>query len=65
MIGSKNDCFALKFDRRIGSTTAEEPVKFQSDRTILNKNPTASRPCEIIWSDVLSDIETGSSGPFY
>ena len=34
------------------------PVKFQSDRTILNTNLAASRLCEILQWDVLSDIET-------
>ena len=28
----------MKFDRHIGSNTAEVPVKFQSDRAILNAN---------------------------
>ena len=28
----------MKFDSHIGSTAAEVPVKFQSDRTILNTN---------------------------
>ena len=30
----KNNCIALQFDRRIGSTAAGAPVKFQSDRVI-------------------------------
>ena len=50
---------ALKFDRHIGSTAAEVPVKFQSDRTILNTNLAASRLDEILRKDVFSDIETG------
>ena len=33
----------MKFDRLIDSTAAKVPVKFQSDRTILNTNLTASR----------------------
>ena len=37
-IGTLNSYIALKFDRHIGSTAAEVPVKFQSDRTILNTN---------------------------
>ena len=49
----------MKFDRHIGSTAAEVPVKFQSDRTILNTNLAASRLYEILRKDVLSDIETG------
>ena len=48
----------MKFDRHIG-TAAEVPVKFQSDRTILNTNLTASRLYEILRKDVFSDIETG------
>ena len=43
-----NHRIALKFDRRIGSSTAKVPVKFQSDRTILNTNPAASRFQEIL-----------------
>ena len=38
---------------------AEVPVKFQSDRTILNTNIAASRLYEILRKDVFSDIETG------
>ena len=49
----------MKFDRHIGSTAAEVPVKFQSDRTILNTNLAASRLYEILRKDVFSDIETG------
>ena len=57
-IGSLNYRIALKFDRHVGSTAAEVPVKFQSDRTILHTNLAASRLCEILQLDVLSDIET-------
>ena len=39
---------ALKFDWHIGNIAAEVPVKFQSDRTILNTNLAASRFCEIL-----------------
>ena len=49
----------MKFDRHTGSTAAEVPVKFQSDRTILNTNLAASRLDEILRKDVFSDIETG------
>ena len=38
---------------------AEVPVKFQSDRKILNTNLAASRLYEILRKDVFSDIETG------
>ena len=38
---------AWKFDRHIGSTAAGEPVKLQSDRTILKTNLAASRLYEI------------------
>ena len=58
-IGTLNCCIALKFDRHIGSTAAEVPVKFQSDRTILNTNLAASRLYEILRKEVFSDIETG------
>ena len=51
---------ALTFDRHIGSTAAEVPVKFHSDRTILNTNLAASRLYEVLRKDVFSDIETGS-----
>ena len=47
-IGHLNHRTALKFDRFFGSTAAEEPDKFQSDRTILNTNLTVSRLCEIL-----------------
>ena len=60
-IGTLNCRLALKFDRHIGSTAAEVPVKFQSDRTILNTNLAASRLYEILRKDVFSDFETGPS----
>ena len=60
-IGTLNCRIALKFDRHIGSNAAEVPVKFQSDRTILNINLAASRLHEILRKDVFSDIETGPS----
>ena len=47
---------ALKFDRHIDSTAAEVPVKFQSDRTILNTNLVASRLYEILRKDVFRHI---------
>ena len=47
-IGSLNYRIALKFDRHFGSTAADVPVKFQSDRSILNTNLVASRLCEIL-----------------
>ena len=46
-IGSLNYRIALKFDRHLASSAAEEPVKFQSDRTILNTNLAVSRLNEI------------------
>ena len=58
-MGTLNCRIALKFDRDIGSTAAEVPVKFQSDRTILNTNLAVSRLYEISRKDVFSDIETG------
>ena len=57
--GILNCRIALKFDRHIGSTTAEVPVKFQSDRKILHTNLAASRLYEILRKYVFSDIETG------
>ena len=39
---------ALKFDRHIDSIAADVPVKFQSDRTIINTNLAASRLHEIL-----------------
>ena len=41
--GTLNCHMASKFDRHMGSNAAEVPVKFQSDRTILNTNLVASR----------------------
>ena len=52
----------MKFERHIRSTAAEVPLKFQSDRTILNTNLAASRLDEILRKDVFSDIETGPTG---
>ena len=43
VFGTLNCCIALKFGSHIGSNAAEVPVKFQSDRTILNTNLAASR----------------------
>ena len=40
--GHVNYYIASKFDRHIGSSAAKVPVKFQSDRTILNTNLAAS-----------------------
>ena len=60
MIGSLNDRIALKFDKRINSSAGDVPVKRQSDQTIQNTNPAASRLCDIL-CDVLSDIETWPS----
>ena len=42
-IGTLNCRIALKFDWHVGSSAAEVPVKFHSDRTILNTNLAASR----------------------
>ena len=42
-IGSSNYRIALKFDRHFGSPAAEVPVKFQSNRMILNTNLAALR----------------------
>ena len=61
--GTLNCRIALKFDRHIGSTAAEVPFKFQSDRTILNTNLAASRLYEILRKDIFSDIETGPRRP--
>ena len=61
-IGTLNCRIDLKFDRHIGSTAAEVPVKLQSDRAILNTNLAASILYEILRKAVFSDIETG---PWY
>ena len=47
-IGNLNYHITLKFDRHVDSTAAEVPVKFRSDRTILNTNLTALKLCEIL-----------------
>ena len=44
-----NGRIALKFDKQLGSTVAEVPVKFQSDGKSLNQNPSASRLREMLW----------------
>ena len=43
---------ALKFDRHLDSSTAEMPVKFQSDTSIIEPNLAASRLHEILRQDV-------------
>ena len=58
-IGNLNYHGALRFDRYIGCSATDVPVKFQSDRTFLNTNLAASRLCQILQEDVLLDIETG------
>ena len=58
-IGTLNCRIALKFDKHIGNTAAEVPVKFQSDQTILNTHLAATRLCEILRKDVFSHSETG------
>ena len=52
---------ALKFDRRIGSSGVDVPVKFPSKWTILNTNLAAASLCEIL-QDALSDIERSPGG---
>ena len=47
-IGYHNDRIALKFDRHLGRTTAEGPVKCQSDWKSLNPNLEMRRPFPII-----------------
>ena len=59
-IGGVKHCIALKF-ARFGNTAAEVPIKFQSDRTILNRILAASKLHTILRWDVLSDIEAASS----
>ena len=46
-LDSVNYRIALKFDRHLGSSAAEMPVKFQSDTMIQNSHPAASRLREI------------------
>ena len=64
-IGSLNYRIVLKIDKHLGSTAADLPVIILSDRTILNINLEASRFCEILQYDVLSDIETVLWFPHY
>ena len=47
-IGCYNVCIALKFDRHLGSGTAEELFRFQSDWKSLNPNLVASSLREIL-----------------
>ena len=48
----------MRFDRRLGSSVTETPVKFQSDRTTYI---VSSRLREILRQVILSDIETTPS----
>ena len=64
---SRNICFqncliAFKFDRYLGSTPVDVPVKFQSDTNISTSDQAPWRLCKISWSDVLSDIESEPRG---
>ena len=43
---------SLQFDRRLVSTTAEMPAKFQSVMIIITPNPIVSRLCQIWRKDV-------------
>ena len=54
-IGCFDYCSALKYDRCLGSSAAEAPVKFQSDWTIRKQNWSLH---EILQCNVLLDIET-------
>ena len=57
-IGTLNYWITLKFDWHIGNTATKVSVTFQSDCAILNTSIAASRLCEILRLDVLSEIET-------
>ena len=62
-IECRNVCSALKFDRHVDdrhvdNDVAEVPVKFEWDQTILDTYLAASKRCDILQLDVLSDIET-------
>ena len=59
-IGTLNYEIALTFDRRIGSSAGDVPVKFQSDGLILNTILTASKLCKILQEDVSLETETGA-----
>ena len=59
--GSSNYRIALKYDWSQCMLPNCLSVKIQSGRTILNSNLAASRLHEILWLNVLSDIETGPS----
>ena len=71
-IGCYYDRKALRFDRHLGSSAAEMPVKFKSDWKSLNLNLTASRLYDIIrlvkprfsnilpsWALTLPEIDMG------
>ena len=62
-IASLNYRIASHFDRYIGTTASKVHVKFQGDRTIVNKNLAASRLCEILQEDVL--LNTGMGPDVY
>ena len=47
----------MKYDRHLGSSVAEVPVKFQSDRTSPTTNLAALRLCQIFQLHVVWDIE--------
>ena len=62
-IGGNRIYIFLKFDRRLGNNTAETPVKFQSDWTVINVNLGPSRlHFEILCSDVLYGILKRATG---
>ena len=49
----------MKFDRHLGSTAADVPLKFQSDAIVWATSLAASKLHEIFRKDSLSYIETG------
>ena len=61
-IGRLNPRIALEFDRYTGSSITEEPVKWRSNRTILNTNLVAFEASRDLIRR-LSAIESGPWGP--
>ena len=48
-IGDLNYRIAMKFGGHVGSTAADVPVEFQSDRVILKTKLADSKHCEMLW----------------
>ena len=59
-IGCCNISIALKFGRRLGSSAAEAPAKFQSNGKTLTTDLAASRLCEILGTEAQSPCAPGN-----